>query len=67
MTPQNSKTKYDELISKEEKIKITLLPYGDVIEFFDIAGRTLPGMFNISKEIGSKISQNEQTSNWAIN
>lgn len=65
--PQISKTKYDELIRKEDELKLTLLPFGVTIEFFHIAGRTLPGVFNTLKEIRSRISPYNQTVIWSKN
>ena len=65
--PQISKTKFDELILKEEKLKNDLLPYGAVIEFFHVKGRTLFAVFSAAKEIRARISQYEHKFIWAKN
>lgn len=62
-----SKTKFDELIFKEEELKKALLPYGASVEFFHIQGRTLSTVLNAVKEINSRMSQYAQKFIWAKN
>lgn len=64
---QISETKYDELISKEEKLRSALLPYGATIKFFHIKGRTLSGVLNALNEIRSRIKQYDQKFIWSKN
>ncbi len=68
IVPQRiSKTKFDELIRKEEKLKSVLLPYGTSIEFLHIPGRTLTAVFRALREIRSRISPYEKKFIWAKN
>lgn len=62
-----SKSKYDELFAKQEKLKHALTSYGVEIEFLQVQGRTLISVFSAAKEIRSRISKYGQNFIWAKN